>query len=292
MNDQTKAIREIDKPFYNYWQALYHSFFNPRLYVDVGKRWKGYGITYFLFLMFIVTLPFSLRVLIDFNRFFQDELILPFEQIPKIYIQNGQVKFAKPMPYLIKNKQGQVVIAIDTTGTIKSLNDKNYPYLNILITKDKLFYRFPQPKFFFSTSTATPQKVETYVTPFRGLSDSVFEGKEWVSGAGLKSLEGIFGLMMYPALAFIFFGVFLVLLLVLALMGQVAAKLLGLSINYKQCCRLILVSVTPAMVVLWLLLVLAWMTKGYGFIIPVLLVIYFCYAVLALKRESQKLVRS
>jgi Protein of unknown function (DUF1189) len=289
MNDQTKAMREIDKPFYNYWQALYHSFFNSRLYVDVGKRWKGYGITYFLLLMFVVTLPVSIRVVIDFNRFFQDELILPFKQIPKLYIQNGQVKFDKPMPYLIKNKQGQVVIAIDTTGAIQSLNDKNYPYLNILITKDKLFYRFPQPKFFFGT---TPKKVDTYVTSFRGLSDSVFEGKEWVKGAGLKSLQGIFGLMIYPALAFVFFGLFLVLLLVVALLGQVAAKLLGLTISYKQSCRLMLVSVTPAMVVLWLLLALAWLTKGYGFIIPVLLAIYFCYAVLALKRESQKLVRS
>ena len=38
-------LKLIDAPVYRYWDALYMSFYSRRLYVDVGKRWRGLGIT-------------------------------------------------------------------------------------------------------------------------------------------------------------------------------------------------------------------------------------------------------
>lgn len=52
MSEQNKVLRKVDAPFYNYWQAIVLSFFSSRLYVDVGKRWKGLGFRYLLLIVF------------------------------------------------------------------------------------------------------------------------------------------------------------------------------------------------------------------------------------------------
>lgn len=289
MTKKNKSLRPIDKPFYHYWQALYHSFFNNRLYVDVGKRWKGLGIGYLLFLMFVVTLPFSLRVIIDFNRFFMEDLVQPLQQLPKLYIQNGTVSLNKPMPYIIKNKQNQVVAIVDTTGTVNTI-DGSFPFLTVLITKDKLFYHFPSPQFFFNTNAVQNPANPVYVYSFKKESNTVFVGSEWVKSSSILNLKRFFAILIYPTVVFIFFAFFLVILLALALLGQLAAKLLRFTITYQQSCRLIMVSATPFMVVLWILLVLGWFSNRIGFFMPLLLILYFCFAVIALKQESQKLV--
>lgn len=292
MAKKDQALREIDRPFYRYWQALYHSFFNNRLYVDVGKRWKGFGLGYFLLLICVVTLPFALRLAFDTNRMFKEDMILPLQQLPTIYIQNGQVSLDKPMPYLIKNKANQVILIVDTTGTVNSINNA-YPYLNILITKDKIFFRFPSPRFFFSSNNDV-QKIPSpiYVTPFSKDSNTVFEGKEWVKQSGLSRLKYFFMFLIYPTMVLLFFALFLVIFLSFALLGQVLAALLRFSISYKQACRLMFVSATPFMIFLWILLALGWFSNRFGFVLPLILIFYFCYAVFSLKRESGKLVVS
>lgn len=73
-------------------------------------------------------------------------------------------------------------------------------------------------------------------------------------------------------------------------MGQFIAKLFKFSISYPQSCRLAMVSITPFMVVLWILLTLGRFSNQYGFFMPLIFIIYFSYAVVSLKRESQKLV--
>ncbi|ARG97327.1 DUF1189 family protein [Legionella micdadei] len=284
-----KTLREIDRPFYHYWQALYHSFFNNELYVDVGKRWKGLGIGYLLLLMFVVTLPFALRVATDFNRFFVEDLVQPLQQLPTLYIQNGTVSLDKPMPYVVKNKYNQVVAIVDTTGTVKTI-DKTYPFLSILITKDKLFYRFPSPQFFFNINNVQNPVSPIYVYPFNEHSNAVFDGKEWVKASGMSKLKLFFAILIYPTVALVFFAIFLIILLAFALMGQFIAKLFKFSITYKQSSRLTMVSITPFMAVLWILLTLGRFSNQYGFFMPLLFIAYFCYAVISLKRESQKLV--
>ncbi|KTC93078.1 MULTISPECIES: DUF1189 family protein [Legionella] len=291
MIEDNKALREIDKPFYRYWQALYHSFFNNELYVDVGKRWRGLGLGYLLLLMFVVTLPFSWRVTMDFRQFFMQDLIQPMEQLPKLYIQNGLVSLDKPMPYVIKNKQNQAVAIVDTTGKVNTM-DQTYPFLNILITKDKLFYRFPSPQFFFNVDHVQNPVSPVYVYPFSKNSNAVFDGKEWVKSSGILHLKTFFGFLIYPTVALVFFAMFTIILLAFALMGQFIAKLLKFSISYKQSCRLTMVSITPFMVVLWFLLTCGLFSNRAGFFMPLLFILYFCYAVISLRRESQKLVVS
>ncbi|CEK10471.1 DUF1189 family protein [Legionella hackeliae] len=291
MTEGKKVLRKIDTPFYNYFQAIVLSFFSRRLYVDVGKRWKGFGLFYLLLVMFIFTLPFALRVVADFSVFFEQQLVEPIKQLPPIYIQNGIVSFDKPMPYLIKNKAGQVVAIVDTTGTVKSI-DNTFPHLAALITKDKFFYRVPSPQFFF-TKQPTKEKDPVYVQPLNENINQIFDGKTWVESSGLSKIKWVSQLIIYPTVALIFFAIYLVFLLVFSLMGQFLARLFfHITISYKQTCRLLAVSATPQIFFLLVGLTLDWLFPGFGLVLIILLAFYFSFAVIALKRESQKLVIS
>jgi hypothetical protein len=291
MTKQGKQLSDIDKPIYRYWQAIYQSFFNPKVYVDVAKRWKGLGLSYLLLVIFIFSIPFAIRFILEFNQFFLEKMVQPISALPTLYIQNGKVSLDKPMPYMIKNKQGQVAAIVDTTGVIKTM-DGRYPELAILITKDRLFLRLPSSSFFFTTNEAqTANNVQVY--PFSDKANSVFIGKEWVKTSGIQNLKLFFGLLIYPTMALVAFGAFLVFILAIALMAQFIARLFfKISISYKQACRLLIVSLTPFMLVFWTLLALGYISGSYTFFLPLIMFSYFCYAVLALKRESHKLVRS
>lgn len=291
MTEQKKTLREIDTPFYNYWQALYLSFFSSRLYVDVGKRWKGFGLIYLLLLLFIVSIPFAVRVTADFNRFVNEEMIQPLAQLPSIYIQNGKVSFDKPMPYMVKNKAGQVVLIVDTTGKVQTI-DKTYPNLTTLITKEKFIYRFPSPQFFFTKDPISSES-SLYVQTIGEQVNEVFDGQRWVNSSGIKRVKYLSAAIIYPMVALIFFSMYLVFFLAFALMGQFVAKLfLKLSLSFKQACRLLIVSSTPQIVVLFIILTLGWLFNWLGVVLLAILSIYFTYAIISLKRESHKLVVS
>ncbi|KTD19302.1 Protein of uncharacterised function (DUF1189) [Legionella lansingensis] len=291
MTKQEKALRKVDVPLYNYLQALVLSFFSNRLYVDVGKRWKGFGILYLLFVTCLLAIPFAVRINLEFNNFFEEQIINPLKQIPPLYIQNGKVSLDKPMPYLIKNKKGEVVTIIDTTGEINAIDDR-YPDLTTLITKDKFFYRVPPPHFFFAKGVQ-PIKNPVYSQTLSESINQVFDGEAWIKSSGIERIKWLSQVIVYPTIALLFFVIFLILFLVFALMGQFVAKLFfNLTISYKQTCRLLMVAATPQIVVLLLGLTFNLLFPGFGLLLLVLLFGYFCFAVISLKRESQKLVVS
>lgn len=291
MAERKKALRKIDAPFYNYFQAIVLSFFSSHLYVDVGKRWKGLGVLYLLLVMFIFTIPFSIRIILDFDAFFEQQLIEPIKQLPSIYIQNGKVSFDKPMPFLVKNKSGQVVSIIDTTGTVKTI-DNTYPHLAALITKDKFYYRVPSPQFFF-TKQANKEKDPVYVQSLSENINQIFDGKTWVESSDLSKVKLLSQLIIYPTIALVFFVIYLAFVLVFALMGQFLARLFfHFTISYKQTARLLAVSLTPQIFFLIFGLTLNWIFMGFGVVLIVLLALYFSFAIISLKRESQKLVVS
>lgn len=100
-------------------------------------------------------------------------------------------------------------------------------------------------------------------------------------------------MIIYPTIALVFFAINLVFLLVFALMGQFLARLFfHLTISYKQTSRLLAVSLTPQIVFLVLGLTFDWLFPGFGVVLIILLAFYFSFAVISLKRESQKLVVS
>jgi hypothetical protein len=285
---QSTGLRDIDAPHYSYWQALYLSFFESKLYVDVAKRWKGFPVGYLLLLMFVVSIPASVRVVEQFHHFFEQQVLMPLKKLPPFYVQNGQVSLDKPMPYLVKNEAGQVIAIVDTSGSVTTI-DKRYPQLAILVTRDKLIYRSPTPPKLFEESAPIPTSINE--RPFEKGINQVFDGDEWIKSSGINTIKFLAEIIIYPTIALLFFVVYLGLLFTFSLMAQLVAKVLfKFDLTYGQAIRLLTVSATPQIFVLMMVVAFNLFFVGISFLMIALLAIYFSFAVLSLKRESNKLV--
>ena|SRR3990167_5551980 len=284
------ALRDVDAPFFRYWQALYLSFFSGLLYIDVAKRWKGLGIGYLLLLICIASLPLSAHLAYDFNSFYEGQIITPLKKIPTLYIQNGLLTLDKPMPYRIKNKAGKVVLIIDTTGQVTTIDITN-PDLTMLLTRDQFLYRLPVPKFYTSGSSLETRTV--YTAPFNKEMNQVFDGDQWVKSSGIERVKWISDFLFFPIVAMIFFVLYWCFFLVCTFMAQLGAKLfIRQSLTYKQACRLFIVSSTPAVALFFIALATTAEQWFVGPMVLIVMVLYFLYAVYVFKQEGNQLLRS
>lgn len=218
MKDSKSAPRAIDAPLYRYWQALYMSFYSRRLYVDVCLRWRGFGLMYLFCLMSLLIIPVSVHTLIDFNHYVHETLIPPFKSMPPLVIHQGRLKFDKPMPYFIKNKQGIVVGIIDTTA--KALRSPEvFPHLVVLATERALYVHIPPIKALSSTMPS-PLNNELYTESFEPLGSVTLLGEKWLSASGLLSMTRYMYLLIYPMLLSLFYGFYLGLALFFTIFAQ------------------------------------------------------------------------
>lgn len=288
MSKKKAQIRPIDQPLFNRWQALYLAFFSPQLYVDVAKRWRGFGGRYYLLLVAILVIPFSIRLMLDFDRYFSKNIVFPLEHMPQFTIQDGQAVFNHPMPYLVKNKQHTVVAIIDTTGQITGL--QNYPQANFLVTKDKLYHRSPKLHLFFKSVDRLPSQDIT-VESLNEYYNQTFDGREWLAHSHLRLMQLILMVMIYPSVLFSVFTFLIFNLLLFGTLGQIFAHLcFKVRLPYLSACRLIAVASTAQLTLLFCLVVTNHLRWGSGFLYAVLLAGYFCYAVLCVKHASQQMV--
>lgn len=282
-------LKPIDAPAYSYWQALYMSFYSRFLYVDVGKRWKGMGLLYLLLVVAVTSIPFALKMSADFNKSFNEQLIQPLLQVPTIYIQDGEVKFDEPMPYIIKNDKGQDVIIIDTTGTVNQITDA-YPHLNILINKNVIYFKLPTPQV-MGIGDEPVNKGVSIEQPLAKGANMVFDGKKIVQDNAISGLKYASQLMIYPLVVCILFSIDAIILLVAAFLGQVFSRIFfSFPLTFKQSARLLMVASTPMQTVLIIFLTLNLIFPGFGFILLILLVAYYSFAIYSLRAESRHLV--
>ncbi|HAT9634899.1 TPA: DUF1189 domain-containing protein [Legionella pneumophila subsp. pneumophila] len=286
---EKNKLKPIDAPIYSYWQALYMSFYSKRLFVDVGKHWRGIGLIYLLLVIAICSIPFSIRIASDFNKTFNQQIIEPLLQLPTVYVQNGNVIFDKPMPYLIRNDKNQVVIIIDTTGKVADFTEE-YPYLNILIKKNSINFLLPTPEL-LGSSPVNEQKGVPIVQPLDKDMNMVFDGKKIIQDNAINGLKYASQLMIYPIVVAILYSIMVTVLLVIAFLGQVFSKIFfSFTISFKKSSRLLMVASTPMLVVLVTMLSLHFIFPGFGVILLILLAAYYSYGIYGLRDESRKMV--
>ena len=73
-NKKQHQIKLIETPVYSYWSALYMSMFSSRLYVDVCKRWRGFGLLYFFLFTSLAAIPVSIQLIHDFSKSYKNEI--------------------------------------------------------------------------------------------------------------------------------------------------------------------------------------------------------------------------
>ena len=290
MSKEKNQLKPIDTPIYRYWSALYMSFYSRLLYIDVGKRWKGLGIFYFLLAIAVFSIPFALRMSFSFNQSFKEQITDPISKIPVFLIQNGDVFLKKPMPYMVKNDKGQVVVIIDTTDKINDFT-MDYPYLTILINKNKISLKVPSLTL-FNMPQLNPSKGAPIVFAFDKGTNGVFDGKKYAEDSSIQKLKFFSELLIYPMIVAMFFSMFLVIFLVLGFLGQVFSTVFfSFNVTFAQSCRLLAVASTPMLLLLFILLILNSLFPGSGFILSALLVIYYSFSLYSLRAESRRVAR-
>ena len=266
-----------------YCKAFYASFYSSVLYADVVRRWCGSGMGYLLFLIVLGSIPLSVRVIVAFNHFFKEEILFPIQALPLLNIQNGEVNYNQPMPYLIKNNMGQVVSIIDTTGRISEMN-QTYPQLTILITKNKMEFRPPSYKQFLGLAKDTignPIYTRTFDKGVNGL----LSGTEWIHSSGISKLNTLMQILVFPCVTLFYFGVFGVMLLLLSTLVQLYADIFfSLKLPFKASSRLLAVAATPTLALFFFMRCGNFAVPGMGLIYGVLLLSYISYGVYAVKR--------
>ena len=290
MTKANKGLRLIDAPVYRYWQALFLSFYSSKLYLDVYKRWRGVGVVYLFLLFSIALIPFALRIILSFNQYFDEQLIYPIESLPTLNIEEGKVVVHQHMPYRIRNPKGELVAIVDTTGAIKSINNKKYPYLSLLITEDTIYFKSPNPEPYFHTpSSVMFNKVHSQSV--KDQIDQVFDVKESLKLASILWFKRLTDLMIYPLILSVFLGVFSVFILFFSFFGQLLSIIVfKFKLTFRQACRIYIVSSTPQIWLFCILQALNYKLPYGGIVLMSMAAVYFSYAVIIIRRDSQNMV--
>jgi len=226
-----EAHRKIMKKF-----SIIHipvlSFFSKELYRDVGLYWKGVNFSYLLLLLAICLIPTMIKMHIGFADFVNNDVPTVVEQVPEITITDGQVSIEEPEPYYIKDPDsGDVIIAIvDTTGTIKSLEDPN---TICLLAKTNIMWRQGE----FETRTIDLSEVKNFVLDSERISGWLHTARKFLVMA------------IYP---FALLGSYLyriVQALIYAAIGLLFALWCKVTLSYATLLRLAVVAVTPSVLV-------------------------------------------
>ncbi len=295
MRKPKQNLKPINQPDFTYWQALYLAFYSPRLYIDVVKRWRGFGMLYFLLLMLISSIPWTIHYTGQFTRYIEDEIIFPFEQMPLLLIQNGEASIDKPMPYIVKSKSNKPAIAIDTTSQLKWF-PAEYPTLFFYITKDALYFRAPVEEIVSKQSRSLISQFK----PIKNLSEyhfekndnEVFSGPEWVKTSGIQSLKTYGVFIVYPIVLGVLFGLYFITNFMLASMGRIISiVILKYRIGFVDSFRLTWVASTAPVAFVNVVLYSGYNIRGLGWYYILFVAIYFSSAIICVKRESQHMVR-
>ena len=287
---QNNTLKPIDTPLYGYWRALFLSFYSKRLYIDVAKRWKGFGLIYLFLSIAILAIPLSIQVLVDFNKSFDEQIVGTLKLLPEVYVQNGSISFDKPMPYLVKNNKNQVVIIIDTTGKITSFSQE-YPDLTILVTKNTMYIKLPSLQMLNKPGAQKNSSVPL-AQSFGQHDNMIIDGKKIITDPAISKLKLLSQLIIYPIIVAMLYSIFLVIFLVLAFLGQVFASIFfTFKLNYRTSCRLFMVAATPFLLVLLIIsLSLNVIFPGSGIVLLFLIGAYYSFAIHSVRSESKQVV--
>ena len=285
-----KHVQALDLRRYSYWKAFYLSFFSPALSLDVFKRWKGLGALYLFFVVTLSSMPFLGRITADLHHYLVDDLLSIVHELPTIQIDQGQVLTDAALPLILHNQTGKTIGIITWIGRIDDAITQN-PDLLLFITLNSIQFRFPPLHFYLMPSLSqTPQSFSTL--PINTMNHVVFSGHTWAQQASTTWSLWLFLILLYLALLNLLYGILLSNLLMFGLMGQAIASIFfKFKLNYHQACRLLAISSTPPLLVLFLYLSIGVPYVSMSLCLMILFAVYFCLHLIIIRRGAHTLMR-
>lgn len=277
-----RPLRSLEQPLYSYIKALFYSFFSIFCYIDVFKRWRGFGFKYLLFVLTILLILPTFWIKNVLHNYYVREFVQPIDLLPIFSVYNGQlVIFPEKTPYFIRNHTQDVTGLINTQTNFslreaKLLKNK-YPQLIIILQKNSMIVMFSKHS----------KKVN-----FRSLPNQTFWGHSWLNSE-MRWVETIMtGPFLYLFEIGLGFGFMVMLGLVLALIFKVIAiTIYRFHIKIRALMRLIYVALTPAGIVFVILLYFDAKSLAINWFL-ILSVTYINLALLIVKKEAKRLVHT
>ncbi|MCR9191136.1 MAG: DUF1189 domain-containing protein [Gammaproteobacteria bacterium] len=288
MKKNKNKLNLIDQRIFKYWQALFMAFYSRRLYIDVAKRWRGFGLMYFLMLILIASIPASIKVMYDFSLYYDTSFLEPLQKMPSFAVDHGKLNFDYFMPYEVKNSKGDTVIIFDNKNSINQIN-YIYPNWMLFIANDRMYYR--SPKTSVMSAIRNESGKEMTMQPFEGMQHESFEPFYFLRDTHFASLKWYFIALVYPLLSAMLFGFFAMFLVFMSSVGKICSIVVFKhKIKFKEAYRLMAVASGSCIGLFILTFSMNQHVPFIGFYLLVAIILYFCFAILTIRRESKGMV--
>ena len=120
---------------------------------------------------------------------------------------------------------------------------------------------------------------------FEPTYNGVFVAESWIRSSGINKFSVVGLILVFPAIILFFLIVYVCFMLVIAALGQFCAGVFAkVRLEFKDVCRLLVVASTPQIVFFFVVNTANLFLPGLGFYSLMLVIIYFGYAVLSIKR--------
>ncbi len=207
------------------------SFYSKELYSDVAMNWRGINFLYLFLLLTVCWIPIMIKVNNSIGQFVEKEAPPLVQQVPEITITNGVVSINEPQPYYIKKPDSNSVVAIiDTTETIKSLENTG---AYCLLTKNAVIIR--------QSAVETRQYSLSQVKNLVITSDLL---TKW-----LRILKRLAVVVLFPFMVVGSFIYRIIQSLIYAAIGMLFASWCKVSLTYTALLRLATIAVTPCIII-------------------------------------------
>lgn len=206
------------------------SFFSQDLYCDVGLNWRRTCLGYLFVLLALCWIPSMVKVHLGLSEFIETEAPKFVSQVPTITIKDGLASVDEPQPYYIVDPDtNDVLIIIDTTGTITSIDDSNALGL---ITSTEAIYKEDE----LQTRTFNFAEIEDFTLTQAKIN-------RW-----LNTLRTLAVPVMYPAVLAGSYVFRIIQALIFAAVGMLFAYWCKTQVGYMAMLRLAVVALTPAII--------------------------------------------
>jgi hypothetical protein len=244
---KTKKYRLLELPIL--------SFFSKRLYQDIGLNWKGVNLAYLFLLLAICCIPAALQERENILQALETGQVDILNQIPEVRIQNGEAVVNEPMPYFIKNRDGNSIAIIDTSGSMNYIDD---PSVMVMLTENKLVVRRGRNLFnTFNLSGIEDLHIDKHV--LNGWLNRIQKSIAPLS-------YGIFLMLSY---------IFAVLVMILiSVVGLILSNLMNSALSFKDTMRIAITAATPSIIAISIAAALQLHVPGYIYAVITLVYLF------------------
>ncbi len=217
------------------WRAalrpLYLSFFSAPFYREVGKELTGSWFGYLFFVVTVCAIPGMVGGYSVISDYFGKELPGIIRQIPSVRIDNGVASIDPPGPHFVVNpSDNSLLLILDTSGQTTSLDNTR---ASMLLTRDRMLMR--------------RDARDTRVFNMNGLDNGVID--EVMLDGWRTTVWNWMTVIYIPVVVLISYGLRVLQLLLVALVGMLYARRVNAPIDYAGALRLTVFAATPAIVV-------------------------------------------